>query len=148
MALAFDTLAQAKRLREVGFDEKQAEALTTALRDATAPFDVSTLATKADLDALKAATRADLDALNVATRADVNVLKADVAALKADTKDDLRALKADILLATKAELAAGLATLKADLLQWMIGRLVIGAFVFNAFVAVGGMLAIAKLLGH
>jgi hypothetical protein len=81
MAFAFDTLAQAKRLREAGFDERQAEALTAALRDAATTFDASSLATKADLDALKAATRADLDALRAATRAD---LTAGLAALKAD----------------------------------------------------------------
>jgi hypothetical protein len=129
MAAALDTLAQAKRLREAGFNETQAEVLTAALRDAAAPFNVTTLATKADLDALKAATKADLEAL------------------KATTKADLAALKVDLLVATKADLAAGLAGLKADLLQWMIG-LVVGAVVFNAFVVVGSLLGITKLLGH
>jgi len=118
MAAALDTLAQAKRLREAGFNETQAEVLTAALRDAAAPFDVTTLATKADLDALKATTKADL-----------------------------AALKVDLLVATKADLAAGLSGLKADLLQWMIG-LVVGAVVFNAFVVVGSLLGITKLLGH
>jgi hypothetical protein len=101
MALAFDTLAQAKRLQEAGFNEKQAEALTAALRDAAAPYDLSALATKADLAAF----------------------------------------------ATKADLKADLATLKADLIQWIVG-LVAGAVVLNVFVVIGSMFGMAKLLGH
>jgi hypothetical protein len=157
MSFVFDTLVQARRLREAGFDEKQAEALTTALRDAAPLFDVATLATKADFDALKAdvATKADLDVLRADTKVDLAALradtKADLAALKADVASKtefaagLAALKADVV--TKAEFAAGLATLKADLLQWMIG-LVVGAVVFNAFVVIGSVLGLAKLLGH
>jgi hypothetical protein len=74
MALAFDTLAQAKRLQEAGFNETQAEALTAALRDVAAPYDISALATKADLAAF--ATKADLAAF--ATKADLAALKADL----------------------------------------------------------------------
>lgn len=75
MTFAFDTLAQAKRLREAGFDEKQAEALTAALRDAAKPFDASTLATKGDLATgladLKAATKGDLAAGLAGLKADL-----------------------------------------------------------------------------
>jgi len=109
MAYAFDTLVQTKRLREAGFEEKQAEALTAMLRDAVKPLDTSDLVTKADL-------------------------KAELAALKADLKADL---------ATKSELAA----LKADLLQWIIG-LIAGAVVLNAFIVVGTILGLLRLLGH
>jgi hypothetical protein len=136
MAFAFDTLAQAKRLREAGFDERQAEALAGALRDAATTFDASSLATKADLDALSAATRADLDAVRAATRADLD-------ALRAATKADLDALRA----ATRADLTAGLAALKADLLQWIIG-LIAGAVVLNAFVVIGSIFGIARLMAH
>jgi hypothetical protein len=136
MAFAFDTLAQAKRLREAGFDERQAEALAGALRDAATTFDASSLATKADLDALKVATKADVEALRVATKADVD-------ALRVATKADLDALRA----ATKADLTAGLAALKADLLQWIIG-LIAGAVVLNAFVVIASILGIAKLMAH
>jgi hypothetical protein len=138
MAFAFDTLVQAKRLREAGFDEKQAEALTTVLRDAVKPFDTLELATKADLAALSVATKADLAALSVAT-------KADITALKADLKADLAALKAEV--ATKSELAAEVAALKADLLQSVIG-LVLGAVVLNAFVVIGSIFGLLKLLGR
>jgi hypothetical protein len=122
MAYAFDTLVQTKRLREAGFEEKQAEALTAMLRDAVKPLDTSDLVTKADLKVELAALKADL-----ATKSDLAVLKAD--------------LKADI--ATKSELAA----LKADLLQWIIG-LIAGAVVLNAFIVVGTILGLLRLLGH
>jgi hypothetical protein len=135
MAYAFDTLVETKRLREAGFEEKQAEALTAMLRDAVKPLDTSDLATKADLGALKA---------DLVTKAE---LKAELAALKADvaTKSELAALRADLKadLATKSELAA----IKADLLQWIIG-LIAGAVVLNAFIVVGTMLALLRLLGH
>ena len=55
---AFDTYAAAKLLRDAGFDEHQAEAAVSMVRDATAA-DRDQLATKADLAAL----RADLAAL-------------------------------------------------------------------------------------
>jgi Protein of unknown function (DUF1640) len=147
MAFAFDTLVQVKRLREAGFDEKQAEALTTVLRDAVKPFDTSELATKADLAALSVALKADLAAL----KADV-ATKSELAALKADIKADLAALKADVatkgeLAALKADVKADLAALKADLLQWVIG-LVLGAVVLNAFVVIGSIFGLLKLLGR
>jgi hypothetical protein len=46
----------AKRLKEAGFTEPQAEAVTTVLRDAR-EADFSLLSTKADLNALRDATR-------------------------------------------------------------------------------------------
>jgi len=121
MAFPFDTLTQAKRLREAGFEERQAEALTAALRDAATTFDPSSLATKGDLDAL----RADVDALRAATRSDLDALRA----------------------AMRADLAAGLAALKADLLQWIIG-LIAGAVVLNAFVVIASIFGIARLMAH
>ena len=48
----FDTYAAAKRLREAGFDEDQAEAAVTMVRDAVGA-DRDALATKADLAALE-----------------------------------------------------------------------------------------------
>ncbi len=57
-ATAFDTYTAAKRLRDDGFDEVQAEAAVSMVRDATAA-DQERLATKADL----AAFRTDLAAL-------------------------------------------------------------------------------------
>ena len=57
-AATFDTYAAAKRLRDAGFDERQAEAAVSMVRDA-AGADREQLATKADL----AEVRADLAGL-------------------------------------------------------------------------------------
>jgi tRNA U34 5-carboxymethylaminomethyl modifying GTPase MnmE/TrmE len=51
MSASFDTLQSAKRLREVGFDEPQAEALTGLLRDVQ-QTEREPFATKIDLDML------------------------------------------------------------------------------------------------
>ena len=62
LTTAFDTYAAAKRLRDAGFDERQAEAAVSMVRDA-AGADLANLATKADIDALRTATKADITAL-------------------------------------------------------------------------------------
>jgi len=52
MAVAFDTLEISKRLKSVGFDDAQAEAITGVLRESR-EADLSRLATKADLALVK-----------------------------------------------------------------------------------------------
>ena len=56
---AFDTLAAAKALREAGFEDRQAEAVTGVVRHAVGA-DRDTLATKADLETGLAGLRADI----------------------------------------------------------------------------------------
>ena len=51
-AATFDTLRIVKRLREAGFDEKQAETVTDVLRE-NREADLSQLATKLDLQLLE-----------------------------------------------------------------------------------------------
>ena len=61
MAYAFDTLGYAKRLRDAGISQGQAEAHAEAARE----FVMGELVTKADLQAIRAdlqATKADLQA--------------------------------------------------------------------------------------
>ena len=58
-AAAFDTYAAAKRLRDAGFDERQAEAAVSMVRAAVGA-DRGQLATKADLDTAIAALEARL----------------------------------------------------------------------------------------
>ena len=53
---AFDTYAAAKTLREAGFDDRQAEAAVTMVRDAM----TESVATKADLAAAVANLKADM----------------------------------------------------------------------------------------
>ena len=81
-AAAFDTYTAAKRLRDAGFDERQAEAAVSMVRDA-AGADREQLATKADLDALESREDAKLAALEARlTWRLVGIAAAIVAAVK------------------------------------------------------------------
>jgi hypothetical protein len=59
MAATFDTLRAAKRLKDLGFSEAQAEGVAEMLREAR-EVDLSQLVTKSDLRAEIADVRADL----------------------------------------------------------------------------------------
>ncbi len=147
-AIAFDTHRIVKRLQEVGFSDRQAEAVTDVLSESRGPtLDVATLATKTDL--AQFATKADLaqfaikaDLAQFATKADLAqfATKADLAqfATKADSAQF--ATKAD-LATTKSELQTAIAETKADLLKWVIGT--IG---FQTVLILGAVVALARAL--
>lgn len=82
MAVAFDTLAYARRLKQAGFSEEQAVVQAEALAAVVS----ETLATKQDLRELALATKQDLRELAVAT-------KQDLRELALTTKQDLRELE-------------------------------------------------------
>jgi len=84
---AFDTLSASKRLREAGMAEGVAEAVVSVFQHATETVDISHLATKDDVNAL----RGDVDALRVATKTDVATLREEMA-----TKLDLKVLEATL----------------------------------------------------
>ena len=69
-ATAFDTLSYARRLKEAGVDEAQAEAVRDAVTEG--------VATKADLKATAADIRAAFKAAVAALKADTLKLKADM----------------------------------------------------------------------
>ena len=97
MAYTFDSLGYAKRLRDRGVPQEQAEAHAEAARD----FIMAELVTKTDLLHIKA----DLSAV----KADLSGVKGDLSAVKAD----LSAVKAD-LQAAKQELQTELRTNLAE----------------------------------
>ena len=82
-AVAFDTLAYARRLKAAGFTEPQAEAQAEALAEALASG-MAELATKADVEALATATKADLRDLELRLDARFAAVHRDMEALKAD----------------------------------------------------------------
>ncbi len=100
-AAAFDTYTAAKRLRDAGFDERQAEAAVSMVRDA-AGTDREQLATKADLDALESRVDAKLAALETRLRADL-ATKADLETLRSELRWML-AFQAALILAIAAKL--------------------------------------------
>ena len=89
-ALAFDTYAAVKKLKEAGFTEQQAEAQTALLTDVIA----GELATKHDIETVK------LDIENVRAK-----LKRDIEALRADMKHDMKELELRLTIKLGAMLA-------------------------------------------
>ncbi|HXO90993.1 MAG TPA: hypothetical protein VN849_09425 [Stellaceae bacterium] len=75
--MAIDTLKVAKRLREAGFTELQAEAVTAAVQEAT---EAAELATKADI----AEVKAEIREAELRLEAKIEAVRSDIAAVKAD----------------------------------------------------------------
>ena len=74
----FDTLSASRRLREVGFEEKQADAVVGLLAE-----DVSgNIATKSDIELLREATTSDIELLRADTKRDNELLRAELRALE------------------------------------------------------------------
>jgi hypothetical protein len=96
MAVTFDTLAYAKRLKEAGFPESQAEGQTLALVEALKEG-AGELATKQDIGELR------------------HELKQDIADLRHELREVETALKADIGHLEKCSRG------RFTLLQWMLG---------------------------
>ena len=73
--MAIDTLKVAKRLREVGFTEPQAEAVVAAVREGV---EGAGLATKADIAELRAELKADIREAELRLEAKIEAVKADI----------------------------------------------------------------------
>jgi hypothetical protein len=71
MSAAFDTLTFARRLREAGFSETQAEAMAEAFRDAS----TEALATKHDMELLRADLGARIDRVETKLTAELTLVK-------------------------------------------------------------------------
>ena len=74
----FDTLAHARRLKDAGFDERQAEAAVAMVRHAV----TEGVATKADIKVAVAELKTDIAANKADLKAAVAELKTDIAAVK------------------------------------------------------------------
>ena len=114
----FDTLKLAKRLREAGFSDPQAEAVVATVQEATASAEF--------------VTRSDLDTATTLLRTELNTA---VAALRNEIRE------AELRLEAKIE------AIKADILSRVFG-LILGTLVVNIVTIVGAMFGVAKLLGH
>ena len=124
-----DTLKLAKRLREAGFSDPQAEAVVATVQEGTVSAD---LASKSDLDATAAALRRDLDASTTGLRNELNTA---VATLRSEIRE------AELRIEAKIE------AMKADILNRVFG-LILSTLVVNIVAIFGAMFGVAKLLGH
>jgi hypothetical protein len=70
---SLDTLDIARRLKSVGFNDAQAEAVTEIIRDVRTA-DLANLATRADIEA----TRADIERVEAKLLAQMEILRRDV----------------------------------------------------------------------
>src|SRR6202022_4306835 len=116
--MPIDTLKVAKRLRDAGFTEPQAEAVIAAVQDGTESAD---LATKEDL-------------------------KAEIAALRSELKAEIAALRSELRQA-ELRLEAKIEAIKSDILNRVFG-LILGTLMVNIVAIVGAMFALAKLVDH
>jgi len=119
MSIAFDTLEYARRLRQIGFDEKQAEGMTQAL--ATAMTD--TLATKQDLSELQVLLKADIRDVQ-------RLLKADIREVQLLLQAEIR----EVHLRVKADMAELEARLESRLTLRLGGLMVAGIGIVSALV--------------
>lgn len=107
MATAFDTLKAAKQLRQSGFNEEQAEALSEVFQQIQESH-LALLATKSDLSDTKNALITDLASLR-------NEFKTDLAGVRSELKNEMAEMKSDLTeRVTKVE---G----RLSLVQWMLG---------------------------
>jgi hypothetical protein len=119
--MAIDTLKIAKRLREAGVTDPQAEAVVTSVQHAA--------------EGAEFATNGDLHDVR-------SELKADIAALRSELRETELRLEAK-LETIRSEILA----MKADMLNRVFG-FILGALVVNIVAMIGAVFAVAKLLGH
>lgn len=136
VAVAFDTLKFAKRLKESGLTEVQAEVITeiqqetasVAFEQARHDYHLDDVASRRDLKELEVALKRDLKESEAALRRDLKelevALKRDLqeseAALKRDLKESEMALKKDIDV-LRADTKKDIAETKAELIRWVVG---------------------------
>jgi hypothetical protein len=98
---SLDTLDIAKRLKEAGFSEAQAEAVTTVFRDVRTT-DLGPLATKADIERLQAATKTDIEAV-----------RGDIRRLEAKSDSQIELLRRDLTIRLGSMIVVGVGLLLA-----------------------------------
>jgi hypothetical protein len=123
--MMIDTLKVARRLREAGFTDPQAEAVIATVQEAG---EGAELATKGDLAELRAE------------------FKAEIAELRAEFKAEIAALRSG-LREVELRLEARIEAVKSEILNRVFG-LILGALVVNIVAMVGAVFAVAKLVVH
>jgi Flp pilus assembly secretin CpaC len=104
---ALDTLQTVKRLKEAGFNEAQAEAMTEVLRD-NREGTIADLATKSDIAGLKS----EIDKLAAESRAEFASVRSEMALLRQEVEAKLASLEARIA-ASEAKFESKFASLEA-----------------------------------
>jgi len=112
MVATFDTLQVVKRLKEAGFNERQAEAVIDVVRDLR-DADMSQFATKTDIAGL----RADIAALRIdMDRGDAG-LSADMQRLETSLTADMQRLETKMSMTIDIKISEA----KAEIIRWVFG---------------------------
>ena len=120
-----DTLQTARRLKESGFSEPQAETLSAVFQEVQESH-LQTLATKSDLAALRGELKSDIAALRSELKGEIAELRSDLTALRTEIRGDIAVLRADLKTGL-AELHSSLSQRitqnegEIRLLKWMFG---------------------------
>jgi hypothetical protein len=101
MAVTFDTLRFAQRLRDAKVDPTQAEAMAHAFAEATGE---------------QLATQVGLDALGVELRHEISDLRLEMRAEFAAARAEMREMEARL----RTEIRAAVAEAQRDLLKWLV----------------------------
>jgi hypothetical protein len=123
--MAIDTLKVARRLREAGFSELQADALVAAVQEG---------AEGADL-----ATKADLALLGNDLRAEITEQRAKITPLRTELRGEMREME--------QRLVARMGEMKADIMGRMM-TMILTAVLVNVVTVPGAMFAAVRLLAH
>ena len=131
-----DTLKVARRLRDAGFSEPQADAVVAAVQEAAEGTDA---ATKGDLVEVQNLLKVDIAEVRTG-------LKADIAEVRTGLKADIAEVRSE-LRESELRFEAKLEAVKSDILI-RVFSMILGAIVVNIIALVGAMFGVAKLLGH
>ena len=133
---AFDTLKATKLLKESGFDETQAEAVVSTVRDAVA----ENVATKADLAEVCNELKLDHAKLRTELKEDIANVRTEIADVRAELKEDIHNLRTEL----KEDIAGVRAELKEDIHKLRTDMYRFGAFMIIAIVSL--IVTLMKLL--
>ena len=130
--MTIDTLKVARRLRDAGFNEAQADAVVAAVQEGS---EGAEFATKADLAILVAELRAEI----AAVRSELRELEQ---RLIGRFTGEIGRLTVEM-----GRLTVEIGAAKAELLSRMF-QMILGAVLINVVAMTGLLFAFAKLLGH
>jgi len=122
---SFNSLQFAKRLKEAGISEQQAEAEAEILREAFDERDRALTALENKVNTQHTLSRKESE--QMATKGDVLAVKTEVLAVKTEVSADVFAVKADVLkLDAKIDLVRSDLHGEHILHRWMLGLLIAG----------------------
>ena len=134
--MAIDTLKVARRLREAGFNEAQAEAVAVVVQEGSEGAD---LATKADLTVQSVEVRAEIAAQGAELRAEIAAVRSEMREMETRLIariDSVRAATGTVIEAAKSEILGRML------------QMILSAVLVNFVAMLGVMFAFAKMLGH